>query len=39
VVSLTPDGLRAAQRIGEAVESRFGQLRAVMDRLRELLGE
>jgi DNA-binding MarR family transcriptional regulator len=39
VVSLTPDGRRAAQRIGEAVESRFARVREAMDRVRELLGE
>lgn len=39
VVSLTPAGHQAAVAIGRAIESRFEHVRAVMDRLEELLGE
>ncbi len=39
VVSLTSDGQRAANLIGEAVESHSVELRGVIDRLREMLGD
>jgi DNA-binding MarR family transcriptional regulator len=39
IVSLTTSGQRAATQIGEAVESRFVELRGVLSRIETLLGE